>query len=333
MIRSTGPRRGRWATCSSRAGCFLLRGGWLGRAEQPNYLGQGATSVEYFLDGVAYLPVGPDSVAVDAGFPALSLLDRVEVERGPNQLRVYLFTRRHDRLSARTRIGVSSGDRSLSRYLGAFERRYPSGIGLSAGAEYFGVNAPQGSSGASKVTNGWVQLGWVPSPRYGVQAQLMIQAADRDTLFGAGEGAGRDTLSPAVHGRRTDLQLRAMWRGRSDATGLAVDGYAARTSWASDDEPTVIPGEDTNGNGTVDGDETGDLVIDPPAQDIGLFGAIVSWRQPTWSAQLRAFHQTEDTVRCATLVGWAPCAGERVDRCGRTTPREHGAANGDRASG
>ena len=87
-----------WATAQTVSeliarvpGVYLWRGGWQGRAEMPNYLGRGATSVEYLLDGVPYLPVGPDSLAADPSLWSLSLLDRVEVERGAGQLRVMLF--------------------------------------------------------------------------------------------------------------------------------------------------------------------------------------------------------------------------------------------------
>ena len=43
-------------------GIFLLRGGWIGRPELPNYQAHGPASVEYVVDGMPYLPIGPDSV-------------------------------------------------------------------------------------------------------------------------------------------------------------------------------------------------------------------------------------------------------------------------------
>ncbi|MEP6589636.1 MAG: TonB-dependent receptor plug domain-containing protein [Gemmatimonadota bacterium] len=261
-------------------GVFVQRGGWLGRAELPNYQARGAASVEYYLDGVPYLAVGPDSAAVDPSTFALSLLDRVEVERGPGLLRVFLFTRRHDRLAPRTRIGVAAGDRGITRYLGAFERRYPNGFGLSLGADYFGVNAPTGGSGESNATNIWAQIGWVPTAQFGVQAQLLAQVIDRGALLSGGvEGAAGDTISPFVKGTRTDLQLRGSWHQRDDGLGPRVDLFAVRTRWSSDSL----------------------------SQDIGHLGGTAGWRRPTWSAQLSAWHHTEWTPLDARLsVGWAP---------------------------
>ena len=97
-------------------GVYLWRGGFIGRPEPVNYQGRGATSVEYYLDGLPYVAAGVDSIAVDPALFSITLLDRVEVERWPGLLRVHLFTRRHDRLAPRSRVGVASGDRDFSRY-------------------------------------------------------------------------------------------------------------------------------------------------------------------------------------------------------------------------
>lgn len=262
------------------SGVFVQRGGWLGRPELPNYQARGAAAIEYWLDGAPYLAVGPDSTAVDPSTFALSLLDRVEIEQGPGLLRVFLFTRRHDRLAPRTRIGVAAGDRGVTRYIGAFERRYPNGFGLSVGGDYFGVNAPQGGSGESNATNIWAQIGWVPTARFGVQAQIAAQAIDRGALLSGGEnGAVGDTISPFVKGTRTDLQLRGSWHQREDGLGPQLDLFAVRTRWTSDSV----------------------------RHDIGLFGGTAVWRAPKWSAQLNAWHHTEWTPLDVRLsLGWAP---------------------------
>ena len=75
-------------------GVYLWRGGGVGRPEMPNFRGRGVASVEYLLDGMPWLPVGPDSLAVDASLIPLALLERIEVERWPGLVRVQLFTRR-----------------------------------------------------------------------------------------------------------------------------------------------------------------------------------------------------------------------------------------------
>ena len=117
---------------AATAPVYLWRGGWLARPEVPNMFGRGAGSVSYVVDGLPWLPLGDDSTSVDPSLWSIDLLDRVEIERLPGQLRVYIYSRSHDRLAPRTRIGVSTGDRGFARYSASFERRWNSGIGLSA---------------------------------------------------------------------------------------------------------------------------------------------------------------------------------------------------------
>ncbi|MEO5798215.1 MAG: TonB-dependent receptor plug domain-containing protein [Gemmatimonadales bacterium] len=282
-------------------GVFVQRGGWLGRAELPNYQGRGAASIEYLLDGLPYIAIGPDSAAVDPSMIALSVIDRVEVERGPGFLRVSLFTRRHDREAPRTRIGIAAGDRGIARYLGEYARRYSNGLGLSLAADYFGVNSPNGGSGEANATNVWAQFGWVPSPKIGFQMQAMIQAVDRGALLAGGtESAPGDTISPFVKGTRSDLQLRGSWQQRQDGLGPRVDLFAGRTRWSSD---------------SIN-------------QDVGHFGGTAAYRQPAWSAQLDLWHRTEWTPLDARLaLGWAP-----VSRLSASITAVNQRHDGDRSS-
>ncbi len=258
---------------------YLWRGGWRARPELPNLLGHGAESVSYVVDGRPWLAIGPDSTAIDPSLWSLELFDRVEIERAPAQLRVYLFTRAHDRLAPRTAIAVSTGDRGFSQYFGSFEKRYPSGFGLSLAADYTGVNAPDGGSGAANLTNGWAQLSWRPSARLGAQAQVMIQAPRRDPLLAI---AATDTIDPGINGNRTDAELRVSLRSAAGETGWHGDAWAARTTWRSD-------------------------LLDA---QVGTFGAMVGYRKPTWSGELQALHHTRWTGLDSRLaMGWTPSAG------------------------
>ncbi len=263
----------------SVAPVYLWRGGWRMRPEVPNLLGHGPGSIDYVVDGRPWLPIGPDSTAIDPSLWPLELFERVEIERFPASLRVYLFTRAHDRLAPRTAIAVSTGDRGFAQYFGSFEKRYNSGIGLSLAADYTGVNAPDGGSGAANLTNGWAQLSWRPSPRLGIQAQTMVQAPRRDPLQAV---ESVDTLDPGLDGNRTDTELRLSWRGTGGDLGWHGDAWAARTTWRSDSL-----------------DET-----------VGTFGTVVGYRRPTYSAELQALHHTEWTgLDSRMALGWTPSSG------------------------
>ena len=60
-------------------GVFLWRGGFIGRPEPVNYQARGASSTEYYLDGLPYVPAGVDSIAVDPALFSISFLERIEV--------------------------------------------------------------------------------------------------------------------------------------------------------------------------------------------------------------------------------------------------------------
>lgn len=257
---------------------FLWRGGWLVRPEVPTLLGRGAAGIEYLVDGVPFLPLGADSTAVDPSSWPLELFDRIEVERAPASLRVWLYTRQHDRVAPRTSVGVSTGDRAYAKYTGSFEQRYRNGLGLSLLGDFTGVNAPTGGTGSADLTNAWLQLSWRRSARLGLTAQYLVQAIDRDALMGTGPLAS-DTLDPGLHGTRSDLQARASWRERDDLLGFRADAVAARSVWRSD---------------SLD-------------QTVGQFGLMGGYHRPTWSADAQLVHRTEWTPLDARLaLAWSP---------------------------
>lgn len=258
-------------------GVFLERSDWLGSPELLNYFGHGAASVQYDVDCVPMRPMGIDSVAFDPSAWPLDLVDRVEVETSPAMLHVMLFTRSHDRAAPRTKIGVSQGDRGSAQYSGLFEKRYVSGVGLGLGANYLVVNQPSGTA-RNTIATGWFQLGYNPSPRFGVQAQLVTNAVARPALV---EAVTLDTLSRLAKGVRTDFQLRASLRQRDDGTGRSLDLFYAHTSWKSDSFPIL------RSRGGV-----------------GIVGAL---RHPTWSAQLKTWLYSRETLLDSRLqLGWSP---------------------------
>lgn len=259
-------------------GIYLWHAGWLGRAELPNFFARGSSAVEYVLDGWPMAPVGPDSLALDPSRFSLFLLDRVEVEVSPATMRVLLFTPRHDRAAPRTRIGISAGDRSIGRYAGSFERRYPGGLGLGLAADYFSVNAPVGGTGAASLANVWSVVTWAPGSHLGVQAQFTAQILDRKVLLGEGE-TDPDTLEEAVKGTRGDAQVRVTWQGREDGLGPRFDLMAGRTTWSSDDL----------------------------RQSLSRLGASASLRHPTWSAEATAWYSSRWTpFDGRAALGWSP---------------------------
>ncbi|MBK6779078.1 MAG: TonB-dependent receptor plug domain-containing protein [Gemmatimonadetes bacterium] len=257
-------------------GVYLWRGGWVGRTEYPDYRGRGPASVEYFVDGVAYLPIGPDSLGVDPSFFSLSMYDRVEIERWPAGLRVHLFTDRHGSKAPYSRVGISSGDRSIARYAGALEYRFGNGLGVAAAGERMVAPTATGTSSNFDITNMWLQANYLPSARLGFQAQLIRSSPDRKPFV-----ESPDTLELRLTGERNDAQLRAFWRSRDDDLGLRVDGFVTRTGW--------------RGGGVTDAVRQG--------------GAVVAWRTPTFGVAGRLFNRSRWTPwEVRGEAGWTPLA-------------------------
>ena len=209
-------------------GAYLWRGGRRGRPEMANYQARGATSVDYVLDGMPFVPAGPDSVAVDPSLFSLNFLDRVEIERWPGRLEVRLYSRQHDRLAPRSRIAVATGSDRLALYAGEIEARSRSGVGVVLAGDF--VRAPAVAPGTGDFSSSqlWVQGSFVPSRRFGMQYQLMRASVDRDAFTGGLGGTGS-----AYEGRRTDAQMRVSFAPRADGGGPRFDLVYARTGWDS----------------------------------------------------------------------------------------------------
>lgn len=261
-------------------GVFLWRGGFIGRPEPVNYQGRGATSVEYYLDGLPYVAAGVDSVAVDPALFSLSFLDRMEVERRPGQLRVELFTRRNDRRAPRSRIAIARGDGDFARYEAELERRFPSGLGFSIAGEYLNSPTASGSSSSYSNTQILLQGGYIPSPTFGVQYQILRSKPERNP-FVLAFPLPNDTIALGFDATRTDAQLRLSLRRRGDGLGPSVDLIYGRTGW--------------DGEG-----------ID---QQINQLGAYAGFRTPTLAFGASGFYRTRWTpLDLRGTAGWSPLA-------------------------
>jgi hypothetical protein len=215
-------------------GVYLWRGGFIGRPEYVDFEGRGASSTEYYLDGLPYVPAGVDSLAVDPALFSISFLDRIEVERWPGALRVYLFTRRHDRRAPRSRIAIARGDGNYARYEASLERRYDTGFGFALAADYLSSPTASGNSSSYSNTQIWAQGSYVPKPTFGLQYQLIRSGPNRRP-FVVSDPVPNDTIGARVDATRTDAQFRLALRKRETGVGPYLDLVYGRTGWTGGD--------------------------------------------------------------------------------------------------
>jgi hypothetical protein len=261
-------------------GTYLWRGGWLGAPELPNFRARGAGSVEYLLDGLPYVALGRDSVAVDPILLPLSMFDRVEIEQWPALLRVHLVTRRSDRLAARSLIGLGRGTNSLTRFLAQLETRRRSGLVFSVLADYYNSGeVPDVSLDGDYYRNTalLVQLGYVPDARKGVVAQLLRNGPRRLSP------SGSEDAPDAVDARRNDYLVRGFLRSRDDGLGRSADVFIGLSQWNGED--------------------------DDIRQSVGHVGASVGLKTPTSSLGATAAWRSRWTpLDVRATASWTPSA-------------------------
>lgn len=276
---------------AAQPGVYLWKSGWIGRPEYADYQGRGASSIRYVIDGIPWIPLGPDSVGVDPALFPLTLLDRVEIERWPGQLVVRLYTRQDDRLAPRSRIVVAAGDRKFARFGGGLERHYHSGIGFSLGADY--LSAPPRSGENTDVSNLGVLVrgGYVPNPRIGFQYQVLRTHTERATWQLV---AGGDSLGRSLNGDRTDGFFRGFYRPGTEGEGPEFDLVAGSSYWS------------------------GDSV----SQTAGLIGVTAAYQRPTWrlGSEVRSWSRWT-SLDAQVNGGWTPLPGMAVS--GEVVHQQH----------
>ncbi|MGE0441495.1 MAG: TonB-dependent receptor [Gemmatimonadales bacterium] len=218
-------------------GVYLWRGGWIGRPEPVGYQGRGAAGTEYVIDGMPLTPLGRDSLSFDPSLLPLTFFERIEVERIPGLLRIHLFTRRHEHLPERTRVGVASGDFDIARYIASLEKRTRSGFGFVAAAEHLAVPLRTGDEGGYSNTQGWLQLSWVPAQKpWRAMAQYFTAGPTRGTVHAVDE-AGTilpDTLLLGINGGRSDFQANLVYQPNPSGIGPEFGLQVARSAWRED---------------------------------------------------------------------------------------------------
>jgi TonB-dependent receptor-like protein len=218
-------------------GVYVWRGGWFGRSAYANYHGRGATSIDWVIDGVPFLPMGPDSVGVEPSLFALTLFERIEVERWPGGLRVLLYTPQYGGLAPRSRVGIATGQFDIARYQGDIEYRWKNGFGLTGAAEYFDSPTATGVATSASVTSGLYRAQFVPREDRGVQIQLLTQSPDRNRFV-----TGADTIGSPLSGTRSDLQARAYLRRGNESAHFQADVLYTRSRWSSDSVDQTVSG-------------------------------------------------------------------------------------------
>lgn len=206
-------------------GVFVARGGFLGQAEPVFYAGRGAAGIDVYWDGVPLRPLGRDSVMLDAGRIPLAPLERVEVVRLPDRLRVNLVSARSADTEPRTAIAIITGDLDIADYRAAFSRRWRSGFGISLLADFTNLDGDPGTTTGFRSNDLWMKLEFVPRSTWGASFHILRSDWDRN---------GRATLVDPLKLTRSERALRAFVASRSDGLGWRGEAFVAQSSASGD---------------------------------------------------------------------------------------------------
>lgn len=220
-------------------GVFVARTGFVGQPAPAFYGSRGMGAVEIFRDGVPMLPLGTDSVALDPGRISLLGFRRVEVERLPGLLRVYLVSERHEQTGSRSLVRILSGDFKTGAYAGIFQHRWANGLGVDLTADYLDN---QGDRQAQRNMR-WFDVGfradWTPTPRVMALVDVRRGSFFRDRTEHAAGG-----ILPGRDETRTEALVRVVAAQRPFRRGWSLEAGFHTTAWRPDSASpdTAVPG-------------------------------------------------------------------------------------------
>ncbi|HET7565236.1 MAG TPA: TonB-dependent receptor [Gemmatimonadaceae bacterium] len=184
-------------------GVTVFRSGWLSSPSQAAYLGD-PSRVRIFYDGMEVDPLHAQNGGVlDLDAVSLWTLEDVTIERGADELRVYLRSWRVDRTTPSSRVDIVSGDLNTNLYRAFYGKRFQHGEALQLGLEQFGTTGGTFTGGGDQLSL-LARLGWAHGP-WSIDAFANRTTGTRDqqqALVGSG-------LIPSLDFRRTNAYVRA----------------------------------------------------------------------------------------------------------------------------
>ncbi|MDQ6887723.1 MAG: Plug domain-containing protein [Gemmatimonadota bacterium] len=182
-------------------GATIFRSGWIATPAHATYLGD-PRRVRVFYDGLELDALDPHTGGIlDLGEVQLWTLEDVAVERGADEMRIYLRSWRVERTTAYSRTDVVTGDENTNLYRGYFGKRFRNGSAVQLAGQQFGTSSPLSGSGDALSLLG--RLG-VARPRWSVDAYVLHSSRSRDLQV----GLFADSV-PALEATRTDAYVRA----------------------------------------------------------------------------------------------------------------------------
>ena len=159
--------------------------GWFASPSHVTWLGGGGR-LRIFFDGVELEPFDERTGGfLDLAEIQLWTLEEVLVERGADELRVFLRSWRVNRTTTASRTDVFTGDQDANLYRGYLGRRFGHGEALQAGFQQYGTTGIPSGGGdelALMARLGWAARG-VSIDAFGIRARRQRNVQERDDTY------------------------------------------------------------------------------------------------------------------------------------------------------
>ena len=186
-------------------GMTAFRAGWMSAPQIGAYLGD-ITRVRVFYDGMEIDGLDPRmGGVVDLGSIQLWTAEEVRVERGADEIRVYVRSWRAERTTPYTRADVGTGDQETNLYRGFFGRRFQRGEALQVAAQQVSTT-PARFASSSNLAAVHARIGWA-NKFWRLDATLLRTSPDRGTILAEQRVGLRDSVV-AVAATETNGYLR-----------------------------------------------------------------------------------------------------------------------------
>ena len=234
-------------------GSEAFRTGWLSAPALVAVAGD-VSRVRVFLDGIELEGIDPSGGGLlDLSRVQLWTLDEVAIERGADEMRVYLTSWRVERTTTSTRTDVATGDQETNLYRGMFGKRFGRGEVLQLGAQQYGYSNNITAFGGGDELAIFARAG-IAQRLWSLDAFLTRSNRTRDAqppLFGGTELPEQDAVRTDAYARlalgsagsgawlqllaalqRFDQEASGTGVGATPDTGLTNVHYVATTGFA-----------------------------------------------------------------------------------------------------
>ncbi|MEP6692180.1 MAG: hypothetical protein ABJD07_13555 [Gemmatimonadaceae bacterium] len=160
-------------------GATSFRTGWVATPQHASFLGN-ARRIRIWYDGVPLDAFDERTgYLIDLNTVPLWSLESVVLERGADELRVYLRTWSVTHTTANTRTDVVSGDQNFNLYRAYYGKRLDNGAAIQGAGQQYGINPPATDGGGDRF-DFFVRGGVANKRGWSFDAFTLSQTGSRD---------------------------------------------------------------------------------------------------------------------------------------------------------